>query len=426
MNMKGSFLKILVIFIFLISFQAQALTCEQEFALRSEKETQVIKSLVQLQTKTSEISKTSTSPSISYQQKLKEQILSARTEIYDFIGKFQRLQIKNKDHKSEPVDETATKKKQRVRTGDFKETLTLNGHVHSVVTIAELRDGRLVSGSHDRTLRVWTLNSDGTYSSQELFGHLGSVHKVIELKNGKIASASRDHLLRIWTLNPDGTYSSIALIGHTKTVRDLIELEDGRIVSASEDSTVRIWTLKSDGTYSSSILDNTDGSLGAFTKLKDGRFASSGPGRSLRLWTPSPDGTYSWQDMKHPSKPISFIAELKDGRIVSLSDESLRVWTVKPDGSYHSVELTLPGYTNPIMTDGIALEDGRIISVASGGTLRIWTLNPNDTYSSVEMKEHIDLVNTVTQLKDGRLVTGVSFKGAIKIWTPEFIEIDEL
>ncbi len=55
----------------------------------------------------------------------------------------------------------------------YREVAELQGHTDLVHCLQALPDGRIVSGSLDRTLplRVWTRSSDGKWSSEVLSGH---------------------------------------------------------------------------------------------------------------------------------------------------------------------------------------------------------------------------------------------------------------
>ena len=75
----------------------------------------------------------------------------------------------------------------------------LRGHTDWVVSITQLTDGRIVSGSVDCTLRVWDLGKrDGEEGYvRELTGHTDYVSSVTQLKDGRIVSGSQDGTLRV-------------------------------------------------------------------------------------------------------------------------------------------------------------------------------------------------------------------------------------
>jgi WD40 repeat protein len=128
--------------------------------------------------------------------------------------------------------------------------------------LIQLHDGRIASGSSDKTIRIW--NVDGT--SIEWNGHTDWVYCLLQLQDGRIVSGSVDRTIRIW--NMDGT--SIEWKGHKGSARSLIQLQDGRIVSTSYDGTIRIWN--DDG--SSTIVCKGDSIIPIYTKedLQQGRY----------------------------------------------------------------------------------------------------------------------------------------------------------
>ena len=64
------------------------------------------------------------------------------------------------------------------------------------MSIIQLNDGKIVSGSADKTIKLWDLN---TYQCiQTLKGHEHFVYSIIQLNDGKIASGSTDKTIKLW------------------------------------------------------------------------------------------------------------------------------------------------------------------------------------------------------------------------------------
>ena len=104
-----------------------------------------------------------------------------------------------------------------------------------------LSDGRIVSGSRDRSLRIW--NPSSGECETVLQGLTTSVTSLLLLSDGRIVSDSRDRSLRIW--NPSSGECETVLQGLTTSVTSLLLLSDGRIASGSGDKTLRIWNPSS-------------------------------------------------------------------------------------------------------------------------------------------------------------------------------------
>jgi WD40 repeat protein len=100
-------------------------------------------------------------------------------------------------------------------------------------------DGRrLVSGSYDRTVRVWdTSNGQGIHC---LRGHEYGVHCVAVSNDGRrVVSGSLDSTARVWDTTSGQEFA--CLRGH-EWVNSVAWSGDGcRIVSGSKDKTVRVW-----------------------------------------------------------------------------------------------------------------------------------------------------------------------------------------
>lgn len=110
---------------------------------------------------------------------------------------------------------------------------TLAGFADSVRALAVMPDGKIVSGSLEKTMIVW---KDGKqqYSCR---GKFGAVHALCVL-DGQLVSGTGDTTVSVW--DDDGS-RLLVMTGHTKDVMALALLSDGTLASASKDCTIRIW-----------------------------------------------------------------------------------------------------------------------------------------------------------------------------------------
>ena len=168
-----------------------------------------------------------------------------------------------------------------------------------VLCLHVLPDGRIVSGSEDRTIRIWTKGTDGAWSSEKLKGHADWVRCLQALPDGRIVSGSSDNSIRIWTKGTDGAWSSEELKGHTRSVNCLQALPDGRIVSGSDDSSIRIWSkrvvpptsmfqkllgARGKQEWSSEAPGTCSGAIYRLQVLPDGHIVSANHAGTIRIW----------------------------------------------------------------------------------------------------------------------------------------------
>ncbi|CAN0909980.1 Phospholipase A-2-activating protein [Linum grandiflorum] len=111
---------------------------------------------------------------------------------------------------------------------------TFVGHTDTVRSLAVMPELGLLSASHDGSIRLWALTGEVLL---EMVGHTSIVYSVDSHSSGLIVSGSEDRSAKIWK---DG--SCVQTIEHPGCVWDAKFLENGDIVTACSDGVVRIWT----------------------------------------------------------------------------------------------------------------------------------------------------------------------------------------
>ncbi|KAF9762099.1 F-box/WD repeat-containing protein 7 [Nosema granulosis] len=110
------------------------------------------------------------------------------------------------------------------------------GHRGGVWTFA-LTDTTMITGSTDKTGRVWDMNTASTLCI--LQGHTSTI-RVVKTHSGYICTGGRDSVVRVWKMNGELLH---VLIGHTESVRCL-DMNDKYLVSGSYDGSVVLWNYK--------------------------------------------------------------------------------------------------------------------------------------------------------------------------------------
>jgi WD40 repeat protein len=177
-------------------------------------------------------------------------------------------------------------------TGECTRVLTTT---MSVRGLGQLGDGRLVTGSElDPRVKFWDLITGqctqtgvpDDYRPRSLntpAGHDGCcVTCVLPLTNGRVVTGSCDRTLDVWDV---ATMQRIhTLRGHKALVIQLVELPDGRVVSGAFDGEMRVWDT-STGTLSLTLAAEDGAWFGCMALLPSGHVLSSWSNCKLRVWS---------------------------------------------------------------------------------------------------------------------------------------------
>ncbi|XP_014676124.1 PREDICTED: probable E3 ubiquitin ligase complex SCF subunit sconB [Priapulus caudatus] len=119
---------------------------------------------------------------------------------------------------------------------------TFEGHTQGISCV-QFDDTKVVSGSSDRTIKVWRLAEGACLMS--LVGHQGAV-TCLQYGARQIISGSLDCNIKFWDLTTGRCTATLDWMkseGHTGVVRCL-QADSWRILSAADDRTIKVWNLE--------------------------------------------------------------------------------------------------------------------------------------------------------------------------------------
>jgi aspartate 1-decarboxylase len=201
-------------------------------------------------------------------------------------------------------------------------------HMGSVLSVAISPDGHtLVSGSDDKTIKVWNLQSGKLLRT--LAGHGGVVFSVAISPDGHtLVSGSGDKTIKVWNLQNGELLRTLA--GHGDRVRSVAISPDGHtLVSGSGDLTIWVWNLQS--------------------------------GELLRALA----GHGGWIDKR------VLVAISPDGHtLVSGSgDKTIKVWNLQNGELLH----TFTGHTGSVYSVAISPDGHTLVSGSDDKTIKVWS-----------------------------------------------------
>ena len=193
-------------------------------------------------------------------------------------------------------------------------TKTLRGHSAIICSLVLLSDGKLVSSSGDKTIKLWNITT-GVCEKTLIDEHADMIFALAVLPNGQLASSAVD-TIKLWDLSTSLCTEELKGDGDTQAIYSLTASPNGQLLSG-HNKIIKIWNLK---TYQcETILTGHTQDIQSLVVLNDETtLASSSRDCTIKLWD-LPSGQLI-QTLTGHDGPVNQLAIMADEQLISCSD----------------------------------------------------------------------------------------------------------
>ncbi len=296
---------------------------------------------------------------------------------------------------------------------------TFKEHADGVTGLGILDQNRFISGSYDKSIKVWQKSSENSLKTCDVddknsIWHMQVLNQAC-LAIGWAAQDLSNPAIKIYNFMNDQSHD---LLGHQNFVYSLAVSQQGLLASGSEDGSVKIWepfsskNLHTYYYYPQLIVFCVDFSPDGKTvvcgaQLRDQIY-------QIQMW----EITSAKPDNRPPDKffqttcQVCAILVMKDGRIVSGSvDGWVRVWD--PSKSPDKALIREMGGHYGNVTSLAERPDHLIVSGSSDKTIMLCNVDTGDSWRSPE--EHTNGIQAVAAFDDNSILTA-SLDKTVKLW----------
>lgn len=314
------------------------------------------------------------------------------------------------------------------KKGKFKR-IEFQGHKDFIVTCLQFDEEKIITGATDSMIHIYnTNNPQGEFD--QLQGHGGGVWALQYIGN-TLVSGSIDRTVRIWDIKK--RKCTHIFKGHTSTVRCLQIVEpvmvNGRlepsqplIVTGSRDFSIRVWNLPNVEEEQQEEPFIGEGSLNPWFKhLLIGHTNSvrSISAHGNTLISGSYDNTVAVWNLEtgrmihrmegHTSNVYAVVIDpLRQQCMSGSMDSTVYIWDIVTGECLHKLD----GHS--ILVGLLGLTQNYLVSAAADRTLRIW--NPNTGVCEHVLAGHHGHEGAITCFKhdDEKVISGS--EGGLKMW----------
>lgn len=245
---------------------------------------------------------------------------------------------------------------------EWTEVVTIQAHDQSVNCGATTTTGRLVTGSTDTSLRIWT--ADLADRDRTLTDHRKTVAAIASHPSRPlVSSASYDTTVRVWDLERDAP--PMVLEGHSRNVTSVEFADESTVVTGGLGDEIVVWSLDSGAELSR--LGGHGQAVSGIAAQGDSRVWSVGYEGTVRCWATDDWTAITAVDLPGAQHPTGIAVHPQTGDVAITRDGGVIV--LDSDGTpRHEHAATIKGISTPLWSK----DDETLCVGGADGGIRIY------------------------------------------------------
>jgi WD40 repeat protein len=283
---------------------------------------------------------------------------------------------------------------------------TLRGHTNFVQCEAISPDGRLLAtGSHDKTLRLWSLASRKPIATL----YAAKIWSVAFSPDGRLlASGDEAPVVKLWSV---GTHRLIAVFrGHNLPIFSVAFSPRGRLLaSAGLEGSVRVWDVNRRRAVA--VFSGPRNARPSVAFTPDGRILAATSGdKTVKLWDLARKRSVA--ALRGHRDLVVSVAISPDGRTLASAsaDSTVKLWDLQS----HREIASLKGHRKWVTSVAFSPDGTSLATSCVDGTLKLWDVPSRQELTT--LKGHRTWVNQVLFLPDGKTLVSACDDQTAKLW----------
>ena len=277
---------------------------------------------------------------------------------------------------------------------------TIEGHQEKIVSMVELSNHLIATGSYDCKIKIWEIKNGICVKTIQESGY---VFCLLEMEPNLILSGTNKNSVQLFDINSELNEEKFSFKGHELWINCLVKCNNSYFASGSNDAEIKVWDFNNKTLFKT--LKGHEDCILTMIILKNQNLCSGSADLTLRIW--------DWEvgncvaTLAGHEKWVKSICQLDSGYIVSGSDDmTIKIW------KDNKIIKEFLGHTHSVRSLCKISED-EFASGSFDGTIKIWNINSSDSIQT--LYGHQSYVISIIKNFNGNLIS-CSNDHTMKVW----------